>query len=116
MPVDPGNLMLIGDLGGRPVLGAPGCARSPKENGFDWVLMRLLAGLKVTRADVARMGVGGLDFQREELQDYFERHQEFAGQSPDWAGSAVVYSSLQILHQAIERTGSLDHGVIAEEM
>jgi len=60
MPVDPGNLLLIGDLGGRPVLGAPGCARSPKENGFDWVLTRLLAGLPVTRADVARMGVGGL--------------------------------------------------------
>jgi molybdenum cofactor cytidylyltransferase len=60
MPVDPGNLLLIGDLGGRPVLGAPGCARSPKENGFDWVLMRLLAGLAVTRAEIARMGVGGL--------------------------------------------------------
>ncbi len=45
MPVDPGNLMLIGQANGRPVLGAPGCARSPKENGFDWVLMRLLAGL-----------------------------------------------------------------------
>lgn len=60
MPVDPGNLLLIGDLQGRPVLGAPGCARSPKENGFDWVLMRLLAGLPVTRADIAGMGVGGL--------------------------------------------------------
>jgi molybdenum cofactor cytidylyltransferase len=60
MPVDPGNLMLIGEIDGRPVLGAPGCARSPKENGFDWVLMRLLAGLPVGRADVARMGVGGL--------------------------------------------------------
>ena len=41
MPVDPGNLMLIGNARGSPVLGAPGCARSPKENGFDWVLMRL---------------------------------------------------------------------------
>ena len=60
MPVDPGNLLLIGDLQGRPVLGAPGCARSPKENGFDWVLMRLLSGLSVTRADIAGMGVGGL--------------------------------------------------------
>ena len=47
MPVDPGNLLLIGNARGRPVLGAPGCARSPKENGFDWVLMRLLAGLPV---------------------------------------------------------------------
>jgi molybdenum cofactor cytidylyltransferase len=60
MPVDPGNLMLIGRLRGQAVLGAPGCARSPKENGFDWVLMRLLAGLPVTRADITGMGVGGL--------------------------------------------------------
>ena len=60
MPVDPGNLMLIGRARGQAVLGAPGCARSPKENGFDWVLMRLLAGLPVTRADITGMGVGGL--------------------------------------------------------
>jgi molybdenum cofactor cytidylyltransferase len=60
MPVDPGNLILIGQLGGKTLLGAPGCARSPKENGFDWVLMRLLAGVPVTRADITGMGVGGL--------------------------------------------------------
>ena len=60
MPVDPGNLLLIGKAGGVPVLGAPGCARSPVENGFDWVLTRLLAGFKVTRADLTGMGVGGL--------------------------------------------------------
>src|SRR5438552_6375259 len=60
MPVDPGNLLLIGNAGGVPVVGAPGCARSPVENGFDWVLMRLLAGLKVTRAELTGMGVGGL--------------------------------------------------------
>ena len=60
MPVDPGNLMLIGTARGQAILGAPGCARSPKENGFDWVLMRLLAGLPVTRTDITGMGVGGL--------------------------------------------------------
>ncbi|AVO45389.1 NTP transferase domain-containing protein [Phreatobacter cathodiphilus] len=60
MPVDPGNLLMVGALGSVPVLGAPGCARSPKENGFDWVLMRLLAGLPVTKHDVTGMGVGGL--------------------------------------------------------
>jgi molybdenum cofactor cytidylyltransferase len=60
MPVDPGNLILIGKLGEASVLGAPGCARSPKENGFDWVLMRLLAGLPVNRSDITGMGVGGL--------------------------------------------------------
>jgi molybdenum cofactor cytidylyltransferase len=60
MPVDPGNLMLIGQVDGRPVIGAPGCARSPKENGFDWILMRMLAGLPVTREDITGLGVGGL--------------------------------------------------------
>ena len=60
MPVDPGNLMLIGKAEGAPIIGAPGCARSPKENGFDWILMRLLAGLAVTREDITGLGVGGL--------------------------------------------------------
>ncbi len=60
MPVDPGNLMLIGKANGLPVIGAPGCARSPKENGFDWVLMRMLAGIPVSREDITGMGVGGL--------------------------------------------------------
>ena len=60
MPVDPGNLLLVGALDGKPVLGAPGCARSPAENGFDWVLNRLLAGLQVTQEDITGMGVGGL--------------------------------------------------------
>jgi len=60
MPVDPGNLMLVSSARGRPVLGAPGCARSPKENGFDWVLVRLLCGLPVRRSDLTGMGVGGL--------------------------------------------------------
>jgi molybdenum cofactor cytidylyltransferase len=60
MPVDPGNLLMIGELAGKPVIGAPGCARSPKENGFDWVLQRCLAGIPVARADIQAMGVGGL--------------------------------------------------------
>ena len=60
MPVDPGNLLLVAKLKGKPLLGAPGCARSPKENGFDWVLQRLMADLPVRAADIRRMGVGGL--------------------------------------------------------
>jgi molybdenum cofactor cytidylyltransferase len=60
MPVDPGNLLMLGHIAGKPVIGAPGCARSPKENGFDWVLQRLLAGLEVSRAGIQAMGVGGL--------------------------------------------------------
>lgn len=60
MPVDPGNLLVLGSLSGRTVIGAPGCARSPKPNGFDWVLDRLIADIPVTAADIAAMGVGGL--------------------------------------------------------
>ncbi|MGY6709619.1 MAG: NTP transferase domain-containing protein [Rhizobiaceae bacterium] len=60
MPVDPGNLLVLGDIAGIPVIGAPGCARSPKVNGFDWVLDRLLAGVHVTASSIAAMGVGGL--------------------------------------------------------
>jgi molybdenum cofactor cytidylyltransferase len=60
MPVDPGNLLLLGHVKQTTVIGLPGCARSPKRNGFDFVLERLLAGIPVTPTDIAAMGVGGL--------------------------------------------------------
>jgi molybdenum cofactor cytidylyltransferase len=60
MPVDPGNLICLGQIGGRPALVLPGCARSPSLNGIDFVLTRLFAGLTVTPRDMMRMGVGGL--------------------------------------------------------
>jgi molybdenum cofactor cytidylyltransferase len=60
MPVDPGNLLVLGRIGDIPVIGAPGCARSPKENGFDWVLDRILAGEQPSAVDISGMGVGGL--------------------------------------------------------
>lgn len=60
IPVDPGNLLLLGRLDDAPVLGVPGCARSPRRNGFDQVLERVLAGLPVGPEALSRMGVGGL--------------------------------------------------------
>ena len=60
MPVDPGNLLLLAELRGRSVVGLPSCARSPKVNGFDFVLQRLFAELPVGSAEIMRMGVGGL--------------------------------------------------------
>lgn len=64
MPVDPGNLLVLGELpaapAAYPVIGIPTCARSPKLNGFDFVLRRLAAGEPVTAADIMAMGVGGL--------------------------------------------------------
>jgi molybdenum cofactor cytidylyltransferase len=87
MPVDPGNLMLIGKLRGAPVIGAPGCARSPKENGFDWVLMRLLAALPVSREDVTGMGVGGL------LMEIVTRPQPRADQHEGRRVAAIVLAA-----------------------
>jgi len=84
MPVDPGNLMLIASAGGHPVLGAPGCARSPKENGFDWILARLLSGLPVTRRDVTGMGVGGL------LMEIVTRPQPRADEAPAGRKAAAI--------------------------
>jgi molybdenum cofactor cytidylyltransferase len=60
MPVDPGNLMMFGRLEGASVIGVPTCARSPKLNGFDWVLARTMAGLHVSGQDIMDMGAGGL--------------------------------------------------------
>jgi molybdenum cofactor cytidylyltransferase len=60
MPVDPGNLLCLGRIGEIPAMVLPGCARSPKVNGFDWVLERAFAGVPVTPKSVMRMGVGGL--------------------------------------------------------
>ncbi|MBT7447279.1 MAG: molybdopterin biosynthesis protein, partial [Tateyamaria sp.] len=60
MPVDPGNLLFLGWLGKKPVIGLPGCARSPALNGADWVLERIICGQRLTQAHISSMGVGGL--------------------------------------------------------
>ncbi len=60
MPVDPGNLLFIGALDRRPVIGLPGCARSPALNGADWVLERVVCGAAPDAAAIGAMGVGGL--------------------------------------------------------
>ncbi len=60
VPVDPGNLLMLGYLDRVPVLGAPGCARSKKTNIVDWVLPRLLAGDWLARRDLIALGHGGL--------------------------------------------------------
>lgn len=60
MPVDPGNLLFIAQIGARPVIGLPGCARAPALNGADWVLERVACGYAPEDIDIADMGVGGL--------------------------------------------------------
>lgn len=77
MPVDPGNLLLVGRIGDTPVIGAPGCARSPKRNGFDIVINWLLSGIEVTSESVKGLGVGGL------LKDIGARGHPRDGAAPD---------------------------------
>jgi len=60
MPAEPGNMLLLAHIDAVPVLVLPGCARSRRSNGLDWVLQRLVAGLPVGRDEIMRMGVGGL--------------------------------------------------------
>jgi molybdenum cofactor cytidylyltransferase len=60
LPVDPGNLLFLGDIHGKPVIGLPGSARSPVLHGADWVLARVACGLPCGAAEIAAMGVGGL--------------------------------------------------------
>ena len=81
MPVDPGNLLMLGHIGSVPVVGLPGCARSPKFNGVDWVLQRLCADVPLTSGDIMAMGVGGL------LKEMVGRPQPRAG-APDDASIA----------------------------
>ena len=60
MPVEPGNMLALAHIGDVPVIVLPGCARSQRLNGLDWVLRRLLARLPLNADDIAAMGVGGL--------------------------------------------------------
>ena len=60
LAVDPGNLLLIGKIGDTNIIGMPGCARSPKLNGFDWVLQLLMANIPINKEELADMGAGGL--------------------------------------------------------
>jgi molybdenum cofactor cytidylyltransferase len=60
MPVDPGNLICFSKIGSRHAIVLPGCARSPKQNGIDWVLDMIFAGEDVGPGEIAKLGVGGL--------------------------------------------------------
>jgi molybdenum cofactor cytidylyltransferase len=99
MPVDPGNLLLLGRLRDVPVVGLPGCARSPKINGFDWVLQRLLADVPVTRRDIQLMGAGGL------LKEIATRPQPREGDGPAPAPHAPRIAALVLAAGQSRRMG-----------
>lgn len=59
-PVEPGNLLLLGQIGRTMILGAPGCIRSLAPNVVDLLLPRLFAGVPTHAADVYAFANGGL--------------------------------------------------------
>ncbi len=64
MPVEPGNLILLSSIIKNKkkifIICMPSCAKSPKENGVDWVLWRLFSGMVVNKNVINKMSVGGL--------------------------------------------------------
>ncbi|MFO0997672.1 MAG: molybdopterin-binding/glycosyltransferase family 2 protein [Alphaproteobacteria bacterium] len=102
MPVDPGNLLLLAHLGRVPVLGLPGCVRSPKFNGFDWVLQRLSAGIAVTGRDLMLMGSGGL------LTEIPSRPMPRAGAAPGTAPHAPRIAAIVLAAGQSRRMGKLN--------
>jgi len=60
LPVDPGNLLMLADIDGLPILGLPGCARSPKHNGFDLLLNKIVCGQVITDDWLNGLCIGGL--------------------------------------------------------
>lgn len=59
-PVEPGNLLLLGQLAGIPVIGAPGCIRGHSRNVVDELLPRIVADFLPTASDVYALANGGL--------------------------------------------------------
>jgi len=65
-PVLPGAMFLLGYYeDGVPVMGLPGCVMYSRASIFDIVLPRVVAGMRMKRSDLTRLGNGGLCLQCE---------------------------------------------------
>ena len=88
MPVDPGNLLVLGRLENAVCVVLPGCAKSPQAGGFDLLLPRLAAGLPVSAADVAALGAGGL------LREIVDRPRRRRAREEATIGAVVLAAGL----------------------
>ena len=60
VPSQPGNMTLVAYLGDVAILGVPGAAISSPTTMFDVLLPQVFTGDKLTKADLIRLGDGGL--------------------------------------------------------
>ncbi|MES9935988.1 MAG: molybdopterin-binding/glycosyltransferase family 2 protein [Sedimenticola sp.] len=104
IPVDPGNLLAAGRLGTVPVIGLPGCARSPRLNGTDLVLNRVMAGLDICASDLLGLGVGGL------LHDVEERpeRREATGKTTPTDAEALKVAAIILAGGSSRRAGPIN--------
>lgn len=58
-PVLPGAMLLVSYLDHIPVLGLPGCVMFSHRTAFDILLPRIMAGERIARRDITRLGYGG---------------------------------------------------------
>jgi branched-chain amino acid transport system substrate-binding protein len=61
------------------------------------------------------MGCGGVAADTPQFQAFFKKHVEASGQEPDRWANVIMYATLQILQQAIERVGT-DRAAVIEEI
>jgi molybdenum cofactor synthesis domain-containing protein len=66
VPVMPGAMVLVAELGDIPILGAPGAVIFKKTTILDVLLPRMLAKDKITRQDIIELAHGGLCLDCEE--------------------------------------------------
>jgi len=58
-PAFPGSMFLLSYFGDVPIIGIPGCAMYHKATIFELIVPRILAGERVSRADIISLGHGG---------------------------------------------------------
>ena len=70
-------------------------------------------------ADTRNVGImapGGIDASNPQMQAYLKRFKDVTGQESDRFASPIVYTSLQMLQQAIERVGKIDREAVTNEI
>lgn len=58
-PTFPGAMFMLSYIGNVPIIGLPGCAMYHKATVFELIVPRILAGERITRADIIALGHGG---------------------------------------------------------